>query len=47
MMIYLAIYIILVLVLLAWWKAAHDRTPYEEWKDREEEAKYWMERNKK
>ena len=28
----------------AWWKSAHYRTPDEEARDIEEEAKYWRER---
>ncbi len=38
----LLIYILLMFLFLAWWKSAHYKTPYEEARDIEEEAKYWI-----
>ena len=40
-MIYLALYLIGVILFLLWWKSANYRTPEEEARDIEEEAEYW------
>jgi hypothetical protein len=44
-MIWFALYIIVVVAFLLWWKSAHYRTPDEEARDIEEEARYWRERH--
>jgi len=38
----LLIYIVLMFLFLVFWKSAHYRTPYEEARDIEEEAQYWI-----
>ena len=45
MMTWFALYIIVVVAFLLWWKSAHYQTPDEEARDIEEEAKYWRERH--
>ena len=40
-MIWFVLYLIIVVAFLLWWKSAHYRTPDEEARDIEEEAKYW------
>ena len=38
----LLIYVVLMFLFLVFWKSAHYRTPYEEARDIEEEAQYWI-----
>jgi len=45
-MAWIALYIILIIAFLLWWKAAHYRTPDEEAQDIEEEAAHWRKRAK-
>jgi len=46
-MIWFVLYLIVMAAFLLWWKSAHYRTPDEEARDIEEEAKYWRERQNK
>jgi len=44
MMIWFVLYLIFAVAFLLWWKSTHYRTPDEEARDIEEEAKYWMDK---